>query len=101
MIFPVPVEQLRREYVFLAPQGFVEDYVSIYGEIGTTVVLDGVVLDSAAFRTVADRYAVATHPIGDGVHRIEADAPGGVVVYGFDDDVSYGYPAGTGLSELW
>ena len=33
----------------------------------------------------------------DGVHRIKASKPVGLVVYGFNADVSYGYPGGTEL----
>lgn len=36
----------------------------------------------------------------DGVHRVQADYPVGVVVYGFDSFVSYAYAGGTQLSEL-
>jgi hypothetical protein len=34
----------------------------------------------------------------DGVHRLQADQPVGLVVYGFDAYVSYGYPGGTDLA---
>jgi hypothetical protein len=34
----------------------------------------------------------------DGVHRLKSDKPVGLVVYGFDSYVSYGYPGGTNLS---
>jgi hypothetical protein len=36
----------------------------------------------------------------DGVHRVQADLPIGVVVYGFDRFVSYAYAGGTQLSEI-
>ena len=36
----------------------------------------------------------------DGVHRIDADAPVGVSVYGFDRFISYAYPAGLDLDIL-
>ncbi len=36
----------------------------------------------------------------DGVHRIQADYPVGVLVYGFDSFVSYAYAGGTQLSEI-
>jgi hypothetical protein len=36
----------------------------------------------------------------DGVHRVQADLPVGVIVYGFDSFVSYAYPGGTQLREI-
>ena len=45
-------------------------------------------------------YRVARRPIVDGVHRIYADAPIGIVVYGYDQYVSYGYAGGLNLTEL-
>jgi hypothetical protein len=36
----------------------------------------------------------------DGVHRVQADYPVGVVVYGFDSFVSYAYAGGTELKDL-
>ncbi len=36
----------------------------------------------------------------DGVHRVIADKPVGIMVYGFDSFVSYGYAGGTELAEL-
>ena len=43
-------------------------------------------------------YRVARLTVSDGVHRIDASEPVGVIVYGYDDDVSYGYPAGLDLT---
>lgn len=36
----------------------------------------------------------------DGVHRIQADLPVGIVAYGFDSYVSYAYAGGTELKEI-
>jgi hypothetical protein len=36
----------------------------------------------------------------DGVHRIEADLPVGVIVSGFDSFVSYAYAGGTDLKGI-
>lgn len=36
----------------------------------------------------------------DGVHRVQADFPVGVLVYGFDSFVSYAYAGGTDLREI-
>jgi hypothetical protein len=36
----------------------------------------------------------------DGVHEVRSDQPVGVIVDGFDRNVSYGYAAGTDLREI-
>ncbi|MFO0679725.1 MAG: IgGFc-binding protein [Polyangiaceae bacterium] len=36
----------------------------------------------------------------DGVHRVQADVPVGVLIYGFDSYVSYAYAGGTQLTEI-
>ena len=43
-------------------------------------------------------WQVARFPIGDGVHLLVADEPIGVLVYGYDSYVSYGYPGGLNLN---
>jgi len=54
---------------------------------------------------VIDRNVSAEEPLlegiqNDGVHRVFADRPVGVIVDGFDRNVSYGYAAGTELREI-
>ena len=36
-------------------------------------------------------------PLGDGVHFIRSSEPVSVIVYGYDQYVSYGYPGGLNL----
>jgi hypothetical protein len=36
----------------------------------------------------------------DGVHSLRSDEPAGLMVYGFDAFVSYGYPGGSNLEEI-
>ena len=43
-------------------------------------------------------WQVARFPVGDGVHLLIADEPVGVMVYGYDSYVSYGYPGGLNLN---
>jgi hypothetical protein len=54
---------------------------------------------------VIDRNVGAEEPLlpgiqSDGVHRVFSDRPIGVIVDGFDRNVSYGYAAGTDLREI-
>jgi hypothetical protein len=81
-------------------------------EAGTPVEqsLDDSVFPYEVFRCqlsfpVIDRNVDATAPLlegvqNDGVHRVFSDRPIGVIVDGFDRNVSYGYAAGTELREI-
>ena len=101
LILSAPVEQFRDRYVFLTPTNYLDDYVNIVATPGTSVTLDGVPVSTSQFTPVASgTYTVVRLKVSDGVHSLEASAPVGVVVYGYDDDVSYGYPAGLSLSSL-
>lgn len=100
MILSVPVAQFRDEYTFLVPDAYVYDYINIIAPSAASVELDGSPLSEAKFTAVGADFKVARMSVADGVHRVTASAALGVVVYGYDDDVSYGYPAGTNLSDL-
>ena len=99
-ILAVPVEQYREEYVVLAPAQYEFDYVNITAPSGAEVKLDGVALEASQFAPVSGEFRVARVRIEDGEHRIEASEPVGVIVYGFDSYVSYGYPGGLDLRDL-
>lgn len=98
----VPVEQYRKQYAFLAPAYYEEDYVSIVAPIGTTVVLDGRTIDQSEFTPFGDgKFAVSYQLIEDGSHELTASNPVGLFSYGIDQYVSYAYPAGLDLRELF
>lgn len=130
-ILAVPVEQFRREYVFLAPDKYMFDCVNIIAPVGVPVYLDGKELrrEDLTFRPIRDiladlkalefkdpsqlgkqfgdyhvvgsgEWAVWRLIIRDGVHTARSDAPFGVISYGYDQYVSYGYPAGLNLEDL-
>ena len=125
-----PREQYRADYVFLTPDKYAFDFVTIVAPIETGVFLDGSQLDDTvcdigptdglsaeergdapvelltyrcqlSFAAVdPDTGAVTPGLQNDGVHRLTADLPIGVTVWGFDAFVSYAYAAGTELSEI-
>ncbi len=101
-IIGVPIEQYRKQYTFLAPSDYINDYVSIVAPVGTTVVLDGETLPQSDFIPFGDeKYAVAYKLIEDGRHDLTASERVGLFSYGVDSYVSYGYPAGLDLRELF
>ncbi len=106
-IFP-PVEQYRSDYTFLVPATFDGDNAMIVVAEGTSATIDGV--DVGAGPSGCDSFAggsidgvtwdVLHCPLVDGVHRLEADAPVGLGVYGYGPAGSYAYPGGTSLERI-
>ncbi|MCA9534204.1 MAG: IgGFc-binding protein [Myxococcales bacterium] len=128
LIMVPPVEQYRREYVFLTPDRYAFDYVVIVAPRTAEVRLDGVeVVARGCSVSPADglmrgvgelpperviyrcqlsfpeveRDLVRPGVQADGVHRLVANAPVGIVVYGFDAFVSYAYAGGLNLQPLF
>jgi hypothetical protein len=125
-----PVEQYRRDYVFLTPQYYAFDFVTIVAPAPAELMLDGAPLDPAAC-TVGPADGVMRHPgdpdpswltyhcqlsfpdvIGlpnvqvedgvqhDGYHTLQATQPVSLLVSGFDSFVSYAYMGGLNLTAL-
>jgi hypothetical protein len=127
LILP-PIEQFRTSYVFLTPDRYSFDFIRIIAPGDADVKLDGENvrdLASCKRRTVAgssttgafvvyecqlgfpvlDPNAGSSTPLApgvqnDGVHEVIASKKIGVLVDGFDRNVSYAYAAGTELTEI-
>ena len=129
-----PIEQFRSEYVFLTPDKYSFDFVTILAPKGTELLFDGAAFDadacSRAFVPPSKSPVTSqvngegfdiwrcqlsfpvyddTKPEGkrlgpgrqnDGVHRLQASRPVGLIVYGWDAFVSYAYAGGTELESL-
>ncbi len=129
-----PIEQFRADYVFLTPDKYMFDFVTVIVPKDTEILFDGAPFDADACEKapvkpapspvtgtpMSDGFTVwrcqlsfpvfdASKPVGkqlspgrqnDGVHRLQASRPVGLVVYGFDSFVSYAYAAGTELESL-
>jgi hypothetical protein len=97
-ILAVPTRQFRSDYVFLAPNKYAFDYVSVIAPAAAEVFFDQLPIP-VAWEPVGDgaTWKAARFAIGDGVHFIESDLPVSVIVYGYDQYVSYGYPGGLNL----
>lgn len=133
LIIIPPVEQYRPDYVFLTPDKYSFDFISIMAPPDAIVLIDGTsVADFGCEKAAADGLteqqrgsptppavvyrcqfsfpivdATKTAPNNvqagiqnDGVHRVQSDRDVMVLVYGFDNYVSYGYAAGTRLEAL-
>ena len=99
-IIGVPVEQLRDDYIFLVPNKYQDDYLTIYAQQGTEISLDGASLNPGSFQMISGTWRILHKKVADGVHRMTGSAPFGVMVHGYDSYVSYGYPAGMNVTSL-
>ena len=98
----VPVEQYRKSYKFLTPGKYAEDYITVVAPQAATVTLDDVQIpDSAFFTFGAGKFKATYQTVADGPHDLEATEPVGLFSYGYDNYVSYGYPAGLDLKDLF
>ncbi|MBN2196379.1 MAG: IgGFc-binding protein [Polyangiaceae bacterium] len=125
-----PIEQFRTSYVFLTPDQYAFDFIRVVAPPDTLTFLDerpiAEIPTCTTTTTVTgpdweglEPHVVYTCQLGfpvirrdgdavsldpgvqdDGVHRIVADRPVGVLVDGFDSFVSYGYAGGTELREI-
>jgi hypothetical protein len=124
-----PIEQYRRDYIFLTPDKYAFDFVTITAEAGTRIELDGQPLPEHCETAPADglprrpgdpdpervihrcQLSFPKVPSGqnsqpvaadqnDGVHTILADREVGIIVYGFDRFVSYAYAGGLNLEVI-
>jgi hypothetical protein len=125
-----PAEQWRQDYVFLTPDQYAFDFVTIVADRQTRVRLDGEPLDSQQCTTapadgiersqddpppeqVIHRCQLSFPDVqgqpnvkvmdgvqADGVHSVVADGKVAVLVYGFDAFVSYAYVAGLDLKPI-
>jgi hypothetical protein len=106
-ILAVPTRQLRDTYVFLAPNKYEDDFVSIAAPAGTPVHLDGVevtTMDPASSQLQVNDIAgtpwrALRVRINDGFHVLSCPSGCSVMVHGYDQYVSYGYPGGLNLED--
>ena len=105
-ITAVPREQYREDYIFLVPGEYESNWVSVVVPTGTSVEHTDELLTETIpadrFEPFADgEWAAGRFQlVNEGYHRLRADAAIGVMVHGYDQYVSYGYPAGLDTKRL-
>ncbi|MFW5966297.1 MAG: IgGFc-binding protein [Persicimonas sp.] len=99
-----PEEQYRPEYSFLVPSTYHQSYVTVTAPPGVSIELDGESVDLTDHDYVHDEdngWVTAHVPVDAGPHYIasENQIRFGIVVYGYDDYVSYAYTGGLNLKK--
>src|SRR5262249_8257253 len=96
-------EQHRKDYVFLVPATFQDNYMVLAKPTAANVILDGLPLAmvesgcyTAPIGTVAGvDYAQITCRLAEGHHTATADLPFGMSVYGYYNVGSYAFVGGS------
>lgn len=100
LIMIPPSKQFRKDYVFLSPNKYAQDYINIIAPAAASVTLDGTIVPPGNFTAIpGSTWKVARVSVADGTHKVTANQPISVIAYGYDRDVSYGYAAGLNLVE--
>ena len=111
-----PSEQYRSSYTFLTPETYHANYVNIIHPVGALVELNGVVVNLATMGNPSrtpyaeldsepvgtnGRWALSIVRLGAGQHKIESLSGDrfGIMVYAYDDYVSYAFPGGLDLEK--
>jgi hypothetical protein len=101
MIVLAPIQQYREEYIFLTPDKYQDDHITIVAPSTASATLDNIQVPANEFQTISGTtYKVARLKVSDGAHRLVGTEPISVIVYGYHDDVSYGYLGGLNLNDL-
>ena len=99
-IIAVSDKQYLDSYVFLVPNKYAQNFINVVAKPNTVVTLDGVQIAPGTFKIFANAsWSVARVAVKQGAHKLEATKPVGLVVYGWDNYVSYGYPGGAIVSK--
>ena len=95
-----PDKQFRRDYTFLAPGTYFEDYVTVVTSAQNQIYLDGqlVSLDDAT-PIQGSNLSFKHIRIQDGAHNLQGNSPFGIIVYAFDEFVSYAFTGGLNLQK--
>lgn len=97
----IPVKQYRSQYTFLASPTFPETYVDIIAPGGLSVLLDGKEVPKKDFKAIGTSgLRFASELVAGGAHDVRADAPFGIVSYGYAPNATYMQPGGMDVAQL-
>jgi len=99
----VAVEQYRSNYVFLAPDDYIANFVDIVARPAATMTIDGQTVLAIAQAIGSSQYAAYRVNLGlgkAGAHVLVASEPVGLQVVGYGDYTSYRYPGGLNLAQI-
>ena len=108
----VPPQQFLDHYVFFTDPTYAETDIVVVRAIATAkdVTLDCATGPLSGWQPIGSRYEYTRVDVqhggakvgncDNGRHEMKSDAPFGVTVWGFDNSVSYAYPAGASVKPI-
>jgi hypothetical protein len=100
MLVAPPIRQLRASYEFLAPTTFFTDEVAVFAPAGSTFNLDGQDRPLVRQQDIPGTGWIFGYlGIADGPHLIQGSHPFGLLVFAYDDWVSYAFTGGLNLDK--
>ena len=97
--FAPPVEQYRRDFEFLTPETYDSSWITVVAPADAGVSVDDYPMYD--WEPIGDSGFVVGHQeLKPGPHRVRADLPVAVQVYGFGAYTSYMFPAGLNLDRV-
>jgi len=101
LVLAAPIAQWRTERIFLVPDTYRHQFIDVAFAAGASLTLDDAPLDTAGARPIgASDWRALTVPMRGGFHTLVSDTPVGLVVYGFDHNISYAYDGGLDFRNL-
>ena len=99
----VPFEQYRKQYIFLTPDTYRYDFVTVTvpdKKETPQVMLDGKPIPVQLQKIGNTNFRFARFRVTDGPHTMSGTTPFGIEVYGYDCNVSYAYSGGLSLKVI-
>lgn len=108
LVLAPPVEQWRGDYTILAPTTYVHNFLNLMVQSASAtsqVQVDGTTVPASEWAQIpGTQFYAAVHPLSNANanHSIKGNngVKVGVVVYGYDSYVSYGYTGGLDLQSI-
>ena len=101
LVLAAPVAQWRTDRIFLVPDTYRHQFINVAFAADTGLTLDGAPLDTASARAIGGGdWRALTLATTSGYHTLVATRPVGLVVYGFDHNISYAYDGGLDFRNL-
>lgn len=99
MIVHSPITQMRKDYFFMTPKGYSQNWAAVTRPKGETITLDGTPVPDTDFKPIGGGdWELAYVAVTPGQHRLESkDFAFGLSLHGYGNATAYGYPGGMNL----